>query len=267
MNSVRVKDVVAAMNQLAPPHFALQGDKIGLQVGHFDAKVQRVWVALEATPAVVDAAVEAQVHLIVTHHALLFRPLAQIDTGHARERAIARLLANEITVFSAHTNLDVAPGGVNDVIAEKFGLLDVEILDVTHQDKGTAYGIGRIGMLPKPMRLTEFVHHVRTALSMPHIRFAGDGEARVERVAVLGGSGSKWVEKSLAKGADVLVTADVGHHDAADAWQDGLAVIDATHAALEQPVCGVLVKRLQTILGSDIQIEVAPVQVDPFHWL
>ncbi|EPZ52604.1 Nif3-like dinuclear metal center hexameric protein [Alicyclobacillus acidoterrestris] len=373
--SLTAGDVVRLLDELAPPALALPNDKIGLQVGSLDKPVSRVWVALEASPDVVAAAVQNDVQLILTHHALLFRPISVLDTRTRRGRAIQQLLAADITVYSAHTNLDVAPGGVNDVIAEKIGLTDVELLDVTYRETlhklvvyvpvshlaslrknigdagagaignyshctfaapgtgtflpgdktspfigtpgvleqveearletivpdsrldhvlaamlaahpyeevaydlyaveqpGPAYGIGRVGNLPAGMTLAQFANHIRETFGLRHIRYAGDDDLRVERVAVLGGSGSKWAAKSLAKGAQVLVTADVGHHDAGDAWQDGLAIVDATHAALEQPVCEVLADRLQKMADARtgtpgaVEIVAAPLDVDPFRW-
>ncbi|GMA60033.1 Nif3-like dinuclear metal center hexameric protein [Alicyclobacillus fastidiosus] len=372
--TVTVGDVIRLLDAIAPPKWALANDKIGLQVGNVDKPVSRVWVALEASPEVIEEAIAQGVHLIITHHALLFHPISVLDTRKRRSCAIQRLLSADIAVYSAHTNLDVAPGGVNDVIAERIGLQDTEILDVTYREAlhklavyvptthleavrhaigeagagaigdyshctfsttgvgtflpgdsttpfigshgvlerveearletivpesrlshvlaamldahpyeevaydvyrveqpGQAYGIGRIGNLPQGMSLSVFAEHIRDTFGMRHIRYAGDGDLLVERVAVLGGSGSRWAAQSLAKGAQVLVTADVGHHEAGDAWQDGLAIVDATHAALEQPVCTVLADRLREMLHSavgdcGVDIAAAPVDVDPFHW-
>ncbi|MFD1677823.1 Nif3-like dinuclear metal center hexameric protein [Alicyclobacillus fodiniaquatilis] len=369
---IYARDIIAAMEEIAPAKLALPKDKIGLQVGNVDKLVKRVWVALEASPETIAAAAHHEVDMLVTHHALLFHPLAQLDTGQARHRAIQQLLQADMVVFSAHTNLDVAPGGVNDVIAQRLSLQDVEILDVTYRSRlyklviyvptthvhlvreaicaagagsignyahctfsatgqgtfmpgegtspfigergqlakveetrletvvpesrltavlqqmhaahpyeevaydilhlhqtGEEYGIGRVGQLAKPLSLAAFAEQVRDAFGMSHIRFAGEPSLEVERVAVLGGSGSHWAQASLAQGAQVLVTADVGHHDAADAMQDGLAIVEATHAALEQPVCEVLAAQLRQQLGADAQVDISasPVSVDPFTWL
>lgn len=369
MTNVQVKDVIEAMNKLAPPALALEGDVIGLQIGSPTQAVRRVWVALEATPDVIAAAADSAVDLVVTHHSILFRSLTQINPSEPRDAAIARLLSSNMSVFSAHTNLDVTPGGVNDEIARLLGLEDTEVLDITHEDKlfklvvyvpnshanivlsaitnagagaignyshctfsgegigtfmpgqntrpyigrigemekvnetrletvvphsrlnrvldgmqaahpyeeiaydllalqqpGLPLGIGRIGHLPKPVRLQSFAHTVKDAFGMTGIRYAGDADTPVRRVAILGGSGSKWIEKSIDQGADVLVTSDVGHHAAAEAWQDGLAVVDATHAAMEQPVCDVVVRHLREHMGDGIEIERAPIDVDPFRW-
>lgn len=370
LRAVTVQTVMDIMNALAPPELALANDKIGLQIGEPSASVERVWVALEATPAIVEEAVKAGVDMLVTHHAILFRSLSYIHTNQPRHRAIAQLLANDIAVFNAHTNLDVAWGGVNDVIAQRIGLQSVEILDVTYktplfklvvyvpqthvelvrdaicnagagaignythctfagdgtgtflpqqganpyigkigaleyvaesrletvvpeprlahvlsemqrvhpyeevaydvirlEQTGAEYGIGRIGTLAAPCSLTEFADHVRQQFHLPHIRFAGPATNPIRRVAILGGSGAGWAEAARRKGADVLVTADVGHHDAADAVQDGIAIVDVTHAALEEPVCDVIVQRLRAELGPHVDVAKAPGTTDPFLWL
>ena len=89
----------------------------------------------------------------------------------------------------------------------------------------------------------------------------------VRRVAVLGGSGGKWVHQAIAMGADVLVTSDTDHHLVAEAWQDGLAIVDATHSSLERPVLTRLKTELEQHLGERVSVTIANVNEDPYHWV
>ncbi|MCL6452437.1 MAG: Nif3-like dinuclear metal center hexameric protein [Alicyclobacillus sp.] len=365
-----VADVVRVLEAWAPPSLAMEGDRIGLQVGRMDKPVHRVAVALDPYPAVVDEALSAGADLLVTHHALIYRPLHRIDTGTARGRALARALAADLAVFNAHTNLDIAPGGVNDVLAERLGLTNVEILDrianeqlrklvvfvptdhheavlqavcsagaghigayshCTFNTPGTGtflpgegtkpfigspgklewtaetrletvvperlvepviramlaahpyeevaydlypleimgkpYGIGRVGQLANPQPLHAFAQTVRDRLGLAHIRYSGRADCVVRRVAVLGGSGGRWVPHALRAGADVLVTSDCDHHTVAEAWQDGLAVVDATHAALERPVLERVAERIREGCGGSVDVWVCAGPEDPFHWV
>lgn len=134
-NTPVVADVVRVMNEFAPPGLAMDGDKIGMQVGRTDKPVKRVLVALDAYPAVVDEAVQIGADMLVTHHAMLFRPLQMIDTSTVRGHAIAQAMVADLAVFNAHTNLDIADGGVNDVLSDLLGLQDVEVLDRTRNEQ------------------------------------------------------------------------------------------------------------------------------------
>lgn len=285
-SQLQVVQVIEHLLRIAPTRYAMNGDVIGLQLGSRTQFVRKIWIALDPSVAVMEAAVNADVDLLINHHALLYRPLKQIDLSTRRGAAIARVLARPLTIINAHTNLDIAPGGVNDVLAERLGLSDCEVLDVHGYEEaddvhdgafataGMPYGLGRVGNVTKDTNgrwptLAEFATTVKQRLGMEGIRYVGDGKNSIRRVAVVGGSGSSLVSRSIAAGADVLVTADCGHHDVLDAWEAGIAVIDATHAAIETPILPVVASKLKAMLfedGYDVLIEVAPVSEDPFVW-
>lgn len=283
VSQLLVSDVTQKLLQLAPTRYAMEGDVIGLQIGSLTQPARKIWLSLDASPAIMEAAVDDEVDLLISHHALLYRPLKRVDVSTRRGAAIARALAHPLTVFNAHTNLDIAPGGVNDVLADLFGLIDCTVLDVHGYEPpsgdgkeahGVPFGLGRVGSAKlsstgKWPTLAEFAEIVKQRLGMSGVRFVGDDELPIRRVAIVGGSGSDLVSHSIAAGADVLVTADCSHHDVAEAWENGLAIIDATHAAMELPVLPVVAKKLKTMLseaGHDVIVEVAPLQEDPFAW-
>lgn len=123
------------MDGWAPRSLAYHWDNIGLQVGRFHDSTSHILVTLDVTEEVVDEAIEKQANLIIAHHPLLFQPLKQINVDHPKGRVVQKLLKNDITVFAAHTNLDVAEGGVNDLLGEAVGLKNrepLEILDGRH---------------------------------------------------------------------------------------------------------------------------------------
>ncbi|WP_372680169.1 Nif3-like dinuclear metal center hexameric protein [Desulfosarcina sp.] len=123
-----VAQFVRILDLLAPPHLAASWDNVGLQIGNLDWPVKKVWTALDPLPEVVARACENGVDLLVTHHPLFFKPVNRIDCstplGGIAEMALSRRLA----IFSAHTNLDSVPGGVNDVLVGRMGLHKVRVL-------------------------------------------------------------------------------------------------------------------------------------------
>lgn len=122
--------VVDLMERLAPPRYAMEGDagRIGLQVGTTNRQVKRLMVTLDLLEPVVEEAIEKEVDFIVAHHALIFRRLRKVLTDSAQGRILEKCLRHGISVYVAHTNLDVAPGGLNHWLAEALGLEKTEVL-------------------------------------------------------------------------------------------------------------------------------------------
>ena len=125
---VKIKDIANALEMFAPLPLQDDFDNAGLQIGLTDAEVAGVLLCLDVTEAVVDEAIASGCNLIISHHPVIFKPLKRITGSNYVERCIIKALANGIAIYSAHTNLDNAPGGVNYRIAEILGLQNVRIL-------------------------------------------------------------------------------------------------------------------------------------------
>jgi len=123
------------MEKLAPRSFAYEWDNAGLQIGSHNNEVKRVMITLDVLEHVVDEAIDQEVNLIVSHHPLLFQPMKQIDTDTPKGRILQKLIQHNITVYSSHTNLDIAYGGVNDILCEKIGIENTNNLIQTKQNK------------------------------------------------------------------------------------------------------------------------------------
>lgn len=126
--------VIQYVERLAPKSLAMEGDKIGLHLGTLQKKIKKVMVALDVLESVVDEAIAEGVDLIVAHHAVIFRPLKHIRTDMAAGRVYEKLIKHDIAVYTSHTNLDIAVGGMNDWLAEAVGLTQVEVLDVLQRE-------------------------------------------------------------------------------------------------------------------------------------
>jgi dinuclear metal center YbgI/SA1388 family protein len=128
-------EVIQLFEQFSPKGLAMEGDKIGLQIGRLNKKVKRIMIALDVLENVIDEAIAKDVQLIIAHHPLIYRPLKNLLTDTVQGKMIEKLLKHDIAVYAAHTNLDVATGGVNDLLAEALELKDTEVLVPTVETK------------------------------------------------------------------------------------------------------------------------------------
>jgi dinuclear metal center YbgI/SA1388 family protein len=135
LKTVNGHEIIQCFEQFAPKSYAMEGDKIGLQIGKLNQPVKRVLIALDVLEPVVDEAIEQNVQLIIAHHPPIFRPLKSIRTDEPSGRLIEKLIKHDIAVYAAHTNLDVAPGGVNDLLAECLQLEETEVLVPTVEEQ------------------------------------------------------------------------------------------------------------------------------------
>lgn len=127
--------VIQIMEQLAPKHYAMPDDKIGLQLGTLNKDIRHVLVALDVTDEVVNEAIRIQADLIIAHHAIVYRPLKHLQTDTPAGKLYEKLIKHDIAVYIAHTNLDVADGGVNDMMATALGLTGLTHLEAVHTEK------------------------------------------------------------------------------------------------------------------------------------
>lgn len=124
-------EVIQLFEQYSPKKLAVEGDKIGLQVGTLNKPIQKVMVALDVLDEVVDEAIDKGIDLIIAHHPIIYRPLQKI-TDEGQGKLLQKLIKHDITVYAAHTNLDVAKGGVNDLLSDCLKLQNTEVLVPTY---------------------------------------------------------------------------------------------------------------------------------------
>lgn len=239
-----VGDIHAFLNTLAPEYMAMEWDHVGLLCGRSSREVERILVALDPFAPVCREARELGCQLLVTHHPAIWK-LDKVNDATQEGRNLLFLIENGISALNAHTNLDCAPGGVNDVLAKKLGLDSISVIDpVGTDERGREYGLLRGGVLPaEPVEA--FVRRVKTALGCEGLRYAA-GKSPVGRVAVGGGSCSDSLHRVAELGYDALVTADCKYNAFADAADLGLTLVDAGHFQTENPVCAMLAEALQT---------------------
>lgn len=268
--AIRSGKIISLLEEIAPPHFQAEWDNSGLQVGNRDWLVDKILLALDITHEVVQYATDHGFRFILSHHPLLFHKLNRIDLATSTGQIIALALANNITIYSMHTNLDVIKGGVSDVLADLLGLTQVEVLDremggQVPLDTPPDCGLGRIGLLSESLSLGAFAAHVVTVLDCPPPRLCGEDNMIIRKVAVCGGSGGNYVGLAQSRRADVLVTGDIDHHQALDALQMGLALVDPGHYFSEIPVLNWVSAVLGSKLSPEIVITRYPGSTNPFR--
>ena len=270
-----VGDIIKKVEELAPGELAETWDNVGLQVGSREWSVKSVWVALDPLPQVVEAACRAKVDMLITHHPLIFKPLNSIDCATPAGDIIHSALRNHLAIFSAHTNLDSAAGGVNDTLAERIGLRSPAVLkqggleesDMSAPDRVPVQGLGRLGDLPQETTLALLARELKGNLKLESVAVAGDPDLLVSRVALCSGSGGSLLGDFFASGAQVYISGDLRYHDAREVEIAGKGLIDIGHFASEHLVVEVLARNLAKSLnksGGVISVEACRLEEDPF---
>lgn len=253
---MKCREIIERLNILAPETMACGWDNPGLLAGRFDKEVKKIYLALDATDAVVCEAAAAGADMLITHHPLIFKAIKKVNDGDFIGRRLVALLQADISYYAMHTNFDSAPGCMADMAAKKLGLQDAQVLEVMGEAEGAAYGIGKIGMLKEPMGLRELAGFVKERFGLASVTVYGDLEdgTKLSRCAVSPGSGGSMVEISLEKGAQVLITGDMGHHEGIDSVARKMAVIDAGHYGLEYGFVEFMEEFLHKTLAGEVEI-------------
>ena len=173
-----VREIYQYLDGLAPFSLQMDFDNAGFLVGRGDRQVTRLLVSLDITEEVVAEAAELGCQLIVSHHPVIFFPAKSITDADPTGRTLLALAERQIAAVCAHTNLDAVAGGVNDALAHRLGLVQIEQLKQDGVDaSGRPYGIGRVGSTTgAPMYAPAFAVFVKEALGANGVRYAGTGE-------------------------------------------------------------------------------------------
>lgn len=242
---MQIQSLLNQFEQVYPLDLQADWDHSGLQWGKASNKLTGIMLALDLTDSVIDQAQEKHCNLIMTHHPTIFRPIYSLNAQDPYSAMIIRSLSLGQTVYAAHTNLDLAPDGVNDVLASLIGL-----------DNSQAFGdpaYGRFGKI-RPMREADFLYQIRSVLDVDHLIVYGHSD-QVCKVGVAGGAGSDLIQHALDLGLDALITADIKYHEGEQASRNDLLLVDAGHYETEWPVLHLLQKKL--VQMTEVAVHVA----------
>jgi dinuclear metal center YbgI/SA1388 family protein len=211
-HSVKIKEVIDALECFAPLPLQEDYDNAGLQVGLTEAEVSGVLLCLDVTEEVVDEAREKGCNMIVSHHPLLFRKLAQITDRNYIQRIVMRAIKDDITIVSMHTNLDSAKGGVNYMIARQLGLQQVRLTN-SREVCGVEGGSCVIGMMPEAVSAERFIAKVKSTFKAGCVMTNELLKREIRTVAICGGAGSFMLDEAIAAKADAFITGEMHYHE------------------------------------------------------
>ena len=248
-----VADILTFIETIAPPYMKEEWDNVGLLCGRREKEVRKILVALDPFRNVIAEAVDTGADLIVTHHPLIFRDkIMALNEDTETGRNLLTLVEHGIAAINAHTNLDLAPGGINDVLAATLGLTDIQVISPEGTDsEGRPYGLLRSG-ITQEQPLSAFLARVQEKLHCDGLRFV-DGGKPVRKVAVGGGSCADGMFEAVAAGCDTFVTADVKYNQFRTAYELGLNLIDAGHFHTENPTMPIIAERLRAAF-PDVEV-------------
>lgn len=262
---MKVNDIVNAMERIAPLSVSRgvcekfgDYDNSGLLINFCRGEVRSVLVALDASMSVISEAVAVGAQMIVTHHPVIYMPIKRVGADDLTTRKILTAAEHGIAVFSAHLNLDSAPGGINDRFSALCGLKESRnLLDLDGEN-----GYLRLGELEKPCTLAEYRAELADRFG-PFVRAVGDPDKPIRRVAVVNGGAGGMYGRALAVGADCFISGDFRHHEYRDALDHGIAMIDIPHYDAEKFYMKILTERLREAL-PEVEVKESRAECRPF---
>ena len=261
---MKIKEIVSALERFAPLPLQDGFDNAGLQIGLTEAEATGALLCLDVTEAVVDEAIALGYNLIVSHHPLIFKGFKSITGKDYVERCIMKAIQNNITIYSAHTNLDNAQGGVNFKIAQKIGLKEVQVLDPKMQGEVVA-GAGVVGELPEPETETDFLKRIKRLFEVGCVKHNRLNGRLIQKVALCGGSGAFLLPKAVELGADVFITGEVKYHDYFY-YENRILVAEIGHYESEQYTKEIFYSIIREMF-PELEVEMTRVNTNPIKYL
>jgi dinuclear metal center YbgI/SA1388 family protein len=243
-----LNDVVKAIEDIAPLSLAYEWDNSGLLLRCGD-NVNRVLIALDVTDGVAREAEEKRCNMILSHHPPLFEAKKRFDCRNTADAVMMRLIRAGINLYSAHTTFDRTEGGINDALAQRLGLENVEVLT------GSGEGLVRTGFLKKPLSAINLADCVKDALGVETLKISQTDIDLIEKIAVVGGSGGNFITVAKMAGAQALITGEAKHHHFLDAQAQRVLLIEAGHFDTERCFVEEVFMSLQSRL-NELQLSV-----------
>ena len=231
---MKIKDIVAPIEAVAPLGWQASYDNAGLIVGRPDDEVEAVLLAVDVTEEVVAEAIAKGCGLIITHHPIIFHPLKRLNSASVVERCVEQAIRHGIALYACHTNLDSAPEGMSFRLAAWLGVQNPTLLEPA--DREATYGFGVVGELVEKLPTEVYLRFVKERLGCGAIRHSRIALPEVRRVAICTGAGASMIPLAQRAEADLYITADLKYNDFM-APEGGLTVADVGH--FESEYCAI----------------------------
>lgn len=259
---IKVNNIIKEMELLAPTYLKEDFDNVGLMVGDKNKEVKKVLLALDCTLKVIEEAKKENVELIITHHPLIFKRPSSITTDTLQGKKIIELIKNDISLYSSHTNLDSVENGLNDTIVSILGFDNFKILEKNKRDDKA--GLGRIVSLNESIQLEDLISKIKKSLNINNLRVV-KGKDKINKIAIINGSGQEFIGKAVALGADCIITGDTTYHFASDYKEMEISILDVGHFASEQITFFNVMENLKEKF-KDVEFITSTVEEDPFSF-
>ena len=245
--SVNANEIINIIEKIAPKNTCCSWDNVGVMVGDSNKSVNKALIALDCSADVIKEAINKGADMIITHHPFIFKGVKNLDFSSPLSRKIADVIKNDILVYSAHTNLDIADYGTNYTLAHLLELDNIQGL----VDMGNDNYMGRYGNVKKTIKFSDYIQFVKSKLGAEKIVVNGNMDTAINRVALCTGAGAdfEFMSAAKAKGCQVFITGDVGYHNAQIAEDLDICLIDGTHYLTEV----IVVDTLYNILSDKIK--------------
>lgn len=257
MKQVSLHEMIVILESLAPPEGAAEWDNTGLILeAGAGQPVSCVLLTLDLTAEVAREALEMGADLIVSYHPPIFSGLRKLVRSDPVAAPLLDLAAGGVSVYSPHTALDAAPGGMADWLA---GVFDFESCEAVE-------GSGRKGNLKSPLSPAALGGHLQTALGLPYVRrsLSPSGPAAIRSVALCPGAGASLLADQAV---DAVVTGEMKHHDVLAFVRRGVHVFISEHSHTERPYLPVFRERLLAALPEGVAVNVSSIDRDPLEWV
>ena len=246
-----VQDIINKLESQSPIDAAMEWDNVGLLIGDTNREVKKVYIALDASDDVISHTIDVGADMLITHHPLIFSGMKRLTSDDFIGRRVISLIKNDIAYYAIHTNFDVY--GMGALAEEALELDGAMPLDISHGEEG----MGRIGNLTEPLNLKKLASEVKRRFDINAVRVYGNLDTKVQKIAIMPGSGKSEIDNALEQGAEVLITGDIGHHDGIDAVAKGIFIIDAGHYGLEHLFIDYIASYL-----SDCDVEISKEDIE-----
>lgn len=233
---MQINKLLEIIDNILPAGSAADGDRIGLQIHAGREKARTVLVTYELTEDVINEAIKLKCDCIISFHPLIYLPMLRIHSTERVGRLSIELIKHSISLIVVHTNFDAFAKGTSSILAEKLGL---EVARFLIPDRNISNcGMGVVAKTAKPIIPGDFVEQVSSVCGSP-VRFCKGTGRNIENVAIVGGSGSSFLQEALDSSCDVFITADISYHKFHQV-NNLMMLIDPGHYEMEQFVANEL---------------------------
>ena len=267
---MKLRELLDRIRLKYPEELQYSWDNSSLNLGDLDQDINKIMLTLEITNRTIDEAIEKGVDLVISHHPFLMSKVNQIRTDTIKGGLIYKMIRNNISAYCMHTSYDMAEDGLNDYFFDLLGIKDRQVLDVESSldsyNDGKEYGLGRLADLEKPIEIGDLISSLKDKLNIDHARYVWPKDLLINKIAVVTGNGSEFFQLAKSKGCDILITGDLKYHQAMDALDMGMALLDFGHYGTEHIFSKSVYNYINSISG-DIEVLISERNIDPFTFV